>query len=262
MPITFIKRLIGWRGNQKVKSCSNLPTILHPINILTKVIGVQYLYRYWSWRGNLWSYPARFLAQVSTPNAVVLTARDGQAGMGLDKKTARSTRNIGVQDGLSRFKLRDLEICWNTYKYLYLKLVFIFCVFSVCLFLLFAVNAALSLRAAASEAACLDWGIEVEVHVVLLQQNVMLNGECLNVVCFKKPLKTCQTVGKLSQLSLGFSKVRFQVPFFQVSCGAVSMQGKHLPSALDAFSIQCSTASSARVEKTCSWTIDIECRHS
>lgn len=128
---------------------------------------------------------------------------------------------------------------------------FIFCVFCVCLFLLFAVNAALSLRAAASEAACLDRGIEVEVHVVLLQQNVMLNGECLNVVCFQKPFKTCQTVGELSQLSLEFSKVRFQVPFLQVSC-PVSMQGKHLPSALDAFSIQCSTASSARVEKTCS----------
>ena len=137
-----------------------------------------------------------------------------------EKQPARSTRNIGVQDGLSMFKLRDLEICWNTYKYLYFKLVFIFCVFCVCLFLLFAVNAALSLRAAASEAACLDRGIEVEVHVVLLQQNVMLNGECLNVVCFQKLFKTCQKVGELSQLSLEFSKVRFQVPFLSsfLSC--------------------------------------------
>ena len=56
MPITsnHFHQTVDWvKGNWKVKSCSNLPT------------------------------------KVSTPNAVVLTARDGQAaGMGLDKKTA------------------------------------------------------------------------------------------------------------------------------------------------------------------------------
>lgn len=118
MPITsnhFHQKVDLVKGKWKVKSCSNLPTILHPINVLTKV---------------------------STPNAVVLTARDGQAEWALTRKPRKIHKehsNIGVQDGLSRFKLRDLEICWNTYKYLYFKLAFIFCVFSVCLFLLFAV---------------------------------------------------------------------------------------------------------------------------